>query len=266
MNKLIDISNEEYHSCYRLSSTGMKEFLKSPAHYNLYKTILRKEKASFTTGTVVHMAVLENEKFVELVRPAPNVDKRTKEGKNTHESFMSDLKKDAIVVSYDDYWLAKNIYDAVNDHGLAKRAIYSNGNLFEKTGYWIEQGVSCKFRPDVITFDGCIVDLKTTLNCKEHYFNKDIEFYGYNTSMAFYSLGYESLFGEKPKNHIIIAAQKSSPYPVNRFDINNDVIRLEQGKMINAFESFRNCTEKNIWPKYDEVIHEVSVPKWATDF
>jgi hypothetical protein len=57
------MSNEAYHSGLGLSSTGVKELVKSAAHYQAYLNAKREPTAEMIRGTVIHAMILEPESF-----------------------------------------------------------------------------------------------------------------------------------------------------------------------------------------------------------
>jgi hypothetical protein len=54
------ITNEEYHSLPSISATGLKTFLKSPAHFKAQKGN-NEDTPAFRAGRMIHSGVLEPE-------------------------------------------------------------------------------------------------------------------------------------------------------------------------------------------------------------
>src|SRR5690349_3941280 len=80
LNGLFRVPMDLYHAGPGISSTGIKEILKSPAHYKAYLEG-QEDTDAFRLGRLVHMRLLEPEAYVDSVVISPQVDARTKEGK-----------------------------------------------------------------------------------------------------------------------------------------------------------------------------------------
>ena len=67
-NELIKITDKEYFSAKGVSSSGLKQFAKSPAHYQSYLDEPSKSSTAFNVGTLTHALVLEGRKGWENCR------------------------------------------------------------------------------------------------------------------------------------------------------------------------------------------------------
>ena len=75
------ISNKEYRAREGVSSTDLKKIAKSPAHFRYWKDNPEESTPALLFGRAVHKYVLEKDKFNDEFAVAPEVNKRTKEGK-----------------------------------------------------------------------------------------------------------------------------------------------------------------------------------------
>ena len=66
-NELIRITDKEYFSAKGVSSSGLKQFAKSPAHYQSYLDEPSKSSTAFNVGTLTHALVLEGRQGWEIV-------------------------------------------------------------------------------------------------------------------------------------------------------------------------------------------------------
>ena len=57
-------NREQYEAIEALSFTGLKELLKSPAHYQQWKATPSEETKALIIGKAVHLAVLKNADFL----------------------------------------------------------------------------------------------------------------------------------------------------------------------------------------------------------
>lgn len=88
---------EELKHLPRLSPTAIAEFLESPAHYLAYKERKKETTKAMEEGTIIHMAILEPEKFDALYVGTPS-----KENYPNMLYTVEDIKKhlDSLGVEY----------------------------------------------------------------------------------------------------------------------------------------------------------------------
>jgi len=151
---------EQYHAIEAMSSGGIKKMLQSPLHYKLMRDTPNEPTPAMQFGTAVHAGALEPYTFSERVVAAPEVNKRTKDGKAEWDAFAA-ANAGKVVLSADDYARALRCIEAVGNHPGAMRLLH--GSRREVSLFWIDDTykVPCKVRLDVWNFGG-IVDLKTT--------------------------------------------------------------------------------------------------------
>ena len=87
-----------YDGIQALNQSGAKELLKSPAHYQAYLARTREESKALRVGTAVHKLALEGlDAYNATHAIAPEVDKRTKEGKAEWAEFVTANEGKAIL-------------------------------------------------------------------------------------------------------------------------------------------------------------------------
>jgi hypothetical protein len=81
------LSNEEYHNSAGISKSGLSLLRKTPAHYATRYINGAQEPATkaMVIGSAFHCFTLEPFIYDELFAVAPNVDRRTKAGKEKWE-------------------------------------------------------------------------------------------------------------------------------------------------------------------------------------
>lgn len=79
----------EYHGLERLSSGGVKQMLRSPAHYRQWKDTPTIPSPAMQFGSAVHCMVLEPHKVEQVIAVMPDdaPDKRSNSGKAWHAEF-----------------------------------------------------------------------------------------------------------------------------------------------------------------------------------
>ena len=147
-----DISNSEYHSGAGLGASHLRELMRSPLHYLSSVNTPHKKTPAMKLGTATHCAILEPERFEIEYAQAPDIDKRTKDGK----ALWCELEQSGrVVLSSDEYLKVVEMANAIRSHELASRLL--QGGVSEQSVYWNQRVLSldveeifCKSRPDYI--------------------------------------------------------------------------------------------------------------------
>ena len=90
MSEGLVMSNAEYRKTEGISSTELKKIAKSPAHYRWWKDNPQQDTPSLLFGRAAHKYALEKDDFFTEFAVAPNVDRRTKLGKEQWTLFEAD--------------------------------------------------------------------------------------------------------------------------------------------------------------------------------
>ena len=258
-----NISNQDYHAGAGVSSSDLKYLLKSPLHYKYYKSSPHEETPSMKLGTAVHTAVLEPERFLTDYLRAPELDKRTKAGKEEWARLESSGK---IILSNDDYQKVLDMSNNVLNHKLA-------GNLFKggeaETSYYWQQPVGlneilCKCRPDYIKplkGGDLILDLKTTRNGSYNAFRRQA-FYelNYQISAAHYLTGYKAVTGREAQAFIFVTVENEPPYAVSIFRADTQFVIYGEMQCEQLYELYFNCASQDDWPGYPDEIQDLDLP------
>lgn len=235
------MTNQEYHDNPAVSRSGVIKLLRSPAHYKTKTETTR----AMEIGTAVHSKILEG-RTDYVVNPFDSF--RSKEAREWREAQTE------IVLNETEAAQIEAMETAVNNHRGAMKLL-SEG-VPEQTYFFTEPhtGVKCKVRPDWITPDGFLVDLKTTNDASESGFKKSVYSFRYDIQTAFYLDGVEYATGQRPKGFIFINVEKSEPFGVSLFQLNDDWIESARFTYIDALDTFKTCEASNEWPAYSEQI------------
>ncbi len=229
------------------------EIRKSPAHY-LYKALHPEEPTpALLFGTAAHKYILEPEDFWNQYVLAPEVDRRTKDGKAQWNQFLSELgDKSAIDIS--DYTVIEEMAAAVRRNSTA--AALLNTGRHEVPIEWTdsETGEQCKCRPDVLTeYKGrkYIVDYKTTTSCEDGAFEHSCRMYGYKLQAGMYS---EGVFNETFENYgfAFVAQEKKPPYEARVYFCDSGFVDEGRDMFHELLEIYHECKETGLWPGYDD--------------
>jgi exodeoxyribonuclease VIII len=258
-----DMSAEEYHAVTACSNSVLSTIAtKSPAHI----WVEREATPALVTGTALHLAVLEPHKFDDQVAVAPDVDRRTKDGKAQYADFI-ERNEGKTIVSAEDHAEMKMIQSIVWADDTARRLL-EKGNA-EVSVFWAQDGIQCKARFDFISELGVAVDLKSTRNANPDAFTFDAYKYGYHRQIAWY-MGGAKVAGLELSNMFIIAAEKTAPYPVCIFDLDDESFELANAELEVLFAKYKTCKESGVWPAYvndkGENVHTLRLPYSAFSY
>lgn len=251
---------EDYHAVRAASSSRLKEILRSPAHLR-WMDENGKTATALAIGEAFHSLVLEPQKFEEEFAVAPDVDRRTKEGKAMWQHF-ADLNIGRVVISNDDWNMIRGMADAVNRHSTASDLL-GNRNDTELSMFWDRAGIRCKARIDAISSSSkCIIDLKSTQDASRDAFARSIATYRYHLQAAWY-IDAARRANFDVETIVFIAVEKAQPHGVACYTLEADAIdqgRIEADK---ALLMLANSELNGVWPGYTTGIESLSLPRWA---
>jgi hypothetical protein len=253
-----------YHSIEAMSASGAKKMLRSPQHYMLMRTTPNVPTAAMQFGTAVHALVLEPDTFNDAVVVAPEVNKRSKDGKAEHEAFQA-ANAGKVILSADDFDRVLACAAAVRAHPAAAKLL--SGGQAEASLFWIDgkYRVPCKARYDYMNLGG-IVDLKTCVDASAEAFAKAVANYFYHLQAAFYCSGSEHVRNESPQFFAFVAVESEPPHGVACYVLPGNAI-LAGAHLANiALERYAAALAANEWPGYSDAIEVLQLPKWATTF
>lgn len=259
-----DVPFELYQKSPGMNSSALKDILQSPAHFyeRKYNQSERKETPALKFGKLFHYAVLECELFRKRAIVEPNVDKRTKEGKWIMQNFQENLAPDALVLSQDDLTRLTGMIQRMENHKIA-RGLLDKG-IRETTIFWndSETGDLCKARPDFITEDGLLIDLKTTKDARYKYFSRDAGEYMYHVQAAHYLEAGRVTKKFKYEDFIFLAFEHEAPYEIAAYPLGQQ--SLESGVTVRrkAMRIYSECKKKNEWPGYNQEAQCLEIPIW----
>lgn len=257
------MTNAEYHADPAISKSDLDLINRSPSYYKYVKENPKEQTAAMLLGSAAHKLVLEPKSFDEEYAVAPIVDRRTKQGKEMWEKFITESNGKTVIDSAA-YASAQLMASAVMEHPIAARLL--QGGQAESSHFWEENGVKCKCRPDYLKEDiKCVIDLKTTLNASPESFTKSAYDYRYHVQAAWYLRGLREC-GIDVENFIFIAVEKEPPFTVCVYTADDLMLKLGSDTALENFRTFCECSRSGNWYGYEEnpKIHSLSLPDWVT--
>ena len=250
------MDDKDYFSLQRLSASGAKTLLKSPARYKYELDQPPAKGAELRFGSLFHTLTLEPDQFDARYIVAPDVDRRTKEGKDAYARFQFNAGSREIVTA-EDYERASRMADAARQ---------SAGHLLvgqvEQPVLWERDGVPLKAKMDVVGEH--IVDLKSTSADDEDSLVRAAWTYGYHISAAAYQEAAEVLTGRKLEKHFVFVT-KTEPHEVVVLKAGDEFLARGRAKWDAAIRLYAACREFDNWPGLASRIESgvLNPPRWA---
>lgn len=219
------MTEQEYRKYPAISRTSLFKISESPEKFKYYLEHPEPPTPSLIFGQLFHSMALQPETVWEQFAVVPNVDRRTKAGKEAFAEF--ELQSEGkTIVSVDMVEQSMAMCEALNRNEYVKKLLKGEK---EKPFFWEDDltGEACKCRVDCLTELGdnlLVVDLKTTENAETEAFMRSAIKYGYDFQSAMYSKGVEVNTGKKPL-FVFIAIEKKPPYAINILQADELLIR-----------------------------------------
>lgn len=258
------ITDEEYFNSPRLSAHASYKMVTRPLEKDA-------QTRSLTFGRALHCYLLENSEFGARFAVAPELNKRTKEGKEEWAKFENEnAGKD--ILTAEEFSLIKTMAERARDIAPATfdkskwtgryEIFFENAVFFV---YETEDGdrVECKMKPDILLLDhetktAHIVDVKTTADATPQEFAKSCANYGYAWQASFYALPF--LKDDWLVEFKILAVEKSEDGTTGVFNM-SEFVGIELPNVVKFLENYRKIRARNEKMKYYSP-ETFSAPKW----
>ena len=261
---LSGVPNEAYHAARGVSKSDLAEILDwTPAHWKARKEEPREETDAMRFGTALHAAVLEPDRFAAEYEIAPDVDRRTKAGKETWEAAQAGGK---ILLKADQMQAVGRMRDNILDlHAV--QVLLSSGeaevSMFAHLADFHPLRGKC--RPDWLnTEQSAILDLKTTTDARPQKFNNAVFEFHYEMQVAYYSHIYNLRTGDTLRAFVFVAVEKTPPYAAAAYVLDAPAIEYGGVECRRALDIFQRCFANDDWPGYSRQVETIGLPKWAT--
>ena len=277
-----------YHGGPGIGSSDLRQILRSPRHYLQAKDEASKRRAqsepgpdaeaqeaaesakdavkagrSQILGSAVHAAILEPEKFDDMfwVRPT-DINRRTKVGKAEWASLV-ERNRGKTEIDQKTLNEALAIAESVTKHSVASKYLADLHDA--EVSFYVKddvvKDVLRKVRPDILTAENVILDLKTTRDARAEDFVRSVVRYGYDVQAAYY-VDTLSLCEVEPSDFIFLVVETSPPYEVAMYRPNHEFFDRGRRLYREAMVTFDICQKTNRWSGYPTEIKTLAAPKW----
>lgn len=260
-----DLPFETYQQVAAINASALKTFKRSPAHFWAERYVKpRKDTPALRFGRLLHMAILEPEALSKQLRVRPDVNIRTKAGKEDLDAWSLQQGPDAIIVSEAEAQQLTDMLKAAQAHTRLKKLL-AHGKR-EACLFWTdpETQICAKARYDFVA-DGTqiIVDLKTTLDARPQPFTRDSYRYDYGLSAAHYLSGAEATGAANHKAFAVVAIEKEPPYGIQLYKFSQLELERSTQHYRVAMQSYAQCLRSDNWPGYAEEWDVLTCPPYA---
>ena len=251
-----NLSNAEYLGSGELSRSTAWSLLTTCPQKVRYDMTHRKESSpALVIGSAFHAATLEPGKFDDEFAVKPSeIDGKSSRTDHYKETFKMMQKNEP-----NKSWLAPSDYDLVMDmaasaldHPILRTNMAERDTIIEGTGFFEMEGAKCKVRPDLYNPGaGVVIDLKSTQDASEKGFAKSVRQFGYTFQACWYMHALR-LIGEKPKQFIFLAVEKSAPHLTAAYTLSATDIDKQMANMEKACKLWATCESSGVWPSYTD--------------
>jgi hypothetical protein len=259
---------DDYHSgSGGVSHSSLEVFMRSiPEYHGRYitKTIPRPDPTpSMILGTALHARILERDKWDTLVGVAPEVDRRTKDGKESWATFLQSAKGKA-VISSDQFSVVAEMEKSVLAHEAAAGYLAAPGES-EKIIRWTDPdtGIVCKAKVDRLAPDCPVIDLKTASDPTPDGWAKAAANYGYHRQAAMYLDARWYGLDQSETDFLFIVVGTQPPYEVGVYSLGAEAIDLGRRQNQKALAELKVCKNTGVWKSRFHRPQTVSLPRWA---
>jgi len=255
---------DEYRAIDAVNISSLLHMARSPLHYRHAVSTPSPDTAATRTGRIVHVAVLEPDRYaaeVAVWRGGRRAGKEWDLWANEHHGRLQLTEADdeqcrAMAASVRRHPIAAGY--------LAVDRLFGDV-LTEHTIKWkASTGTLCKSRLDWADPRAhVIIDLKTTADASSDAFGRSAAKWRYHTRAAFYVDAYQAKYGHAPA-FILVAVEKSAPYACAVYRVPPDAIESGRAEYVSLLEQLEHCRASDSWPGLcEDQESTLQLPPWA---
>ena len=244
------MTEQEYRQHPAISRSELFKISESPEKFKYYKEHPEDPTPALLFGQLFHAMALQPETVWEQFAVCPNVDRRTKAGKEAFAEFVAEAENKT-VVTVDMVEQATAMCEALKQNEFVNKLLKGEK---EKACFWVDEmtGEECKCRADCLSEVGdnlIIIDLKSADCAETETFMKSAVKYGYDFQSAMYSEGVKINTGRDPL-FVFIVVEKKPPYAINILQADKLLIRRGYDLFREYIGIYADCKKTDNWYGY----------------
>lgn len=119
-----------------------------------------------------------------------------------------------------------------------------------------------KCRPDLITDDYGIWDLKSCVSCHPEEFARAAVRLGYWLKMALQHDLFKAAFGVEPSQVVLLAQEKEAPYVAQAYRMTQAQLEYGREQYQQTLKYLQQCIDTGIFPAYGNGVIDLDTPAW----
>lgn len=269
------LSYDQYAAIDGINFSRLRWLRDTPAHCHHRLLNPPAQSAYHRLGQLVHMAILEPQRFNAAALEIPKLDKRTKEGKAEWARLQAVADQgDKELVTPDEMKVCVGAAVSVSNN-LTAREILRGRGAAELSVVWHDEEYEtfCKGRLDFVgELNGhpIILDVKTTSDTASlRDWERTVGNYGYHEQAAMYL---ESLRVLRPlyaengepveRRFLWLVIETEAPYLARVFEADQDALDAGHAEFRKHLATYAACMKSGIWPGYDDGVEIAGLPPW----
>lgn len=255
----------DYRQRPELSYSDLLWLNKSPLHFK-NRHLLQKETEAMRKGTLLHMGVLEPEKFKNSYAIEPEeidgqpINRRIK----AHREFLDHWRQTSegkIFIRQSDMDSLINMFNAIAMHKYAKQFLTGGTPEVEAYGEWdgVKLKGKCDYLVDLPGFGRTVVDLKKTQDASFKGFERSIYNYSYHLQAKIYT----HLF--KADSFFFIAVEDNGTpiCPIGIYRASDVLIEKGEQMLSRLIKKYQQCEQTGEYHGYTDHFADISLPAWS---
>lgn len=243
-----------------IRSTSIAEFRRSPFKYFHREEL--KPTPSQIFGTLVHLFLLQPDKFNETTILEPDFDELKLSTKKTKKSLKEEFNStysDKEIISLETLKSLQMIKDNIHSNDLIKSLLLHKDSVSEKTHvthmYDTASSLDYKLQgtPDLFVPDlNLIIDIKTSADCRYPHFRRSVYSYEYFIQAAVYKKLLEDTYKISFNRFMWLVIENKKPFIYSYYYATQELLELGLNCMLNTLpkmiEAYKN---KNYQPLHE---------------
>jgi len=234
-----NISYEDYASIPAYRASDLKEVIKCPFSWRNSKGLT--PSPALLEGRVQHTVFLEHHKFDEEFVIQPNINRRTKVGKEEYEDFLGTVVNRTPIT--------QDMYDiCMERRAVVAEYIPAADHKVEHTLVFEWKGHPFKCRLD--WYDNIDVwDLKTCRDASPRGFKQAINNFKYHMQAALYVDACRAL-GLRADTFKFLAQEKTQPFAYAVYEMSNEALAYARAKNEQALSIILKCKQEDSYKPF----------------